>query len=160
MSTTAFLVLQVLFARLLTFLVLPRCSSHQVQLGLKSPLSEQRPNLAVREISQGRPPAIPTTRSDAKEQETNVLYVAAGNAKTIKTALEEAGYLDKRYRMIKAESGPSLEDPAGIIAVPVTNECMAALANNEELPDWFSLLVTTGIQKVPFSTAVLGQQMK
>lgn len=96
---------------------------------------------------------------DAKEQTTTVLYVLARHAKALKTALEQAGYLDKRYRMTKAESGPSLKRAMGFIAVPVTSECVAMLEEaSDEQPEWSSLVVARGQQQVPFSTAVLGQQ--
>ena len=96
---------------------------------------------------------------NTKEQTTSVLYVVAKDAKTLKTSLEQAGYLDKRYRMTNAESGPSLASATGFIAVPVTKECVAMLDEaSGKQPDWSRLLVARGQQKVPFSTAVLGQQ--
>ena len=85
----------------------------------------------------------------------------AKDAKTLKTKLEQAGYLDKRYRMTKAESGPSLHNAAGCIAVPVTLECVAILVDKEdEPPDWSTLVVARGQQEVPLSTALLGRQQK
>jgi hypothetical protein len=90
-----------------------------------------------------------------------VLYVTARDAKTLKTALERAGYLDKKFRMAKAESGPSLENAGWHIAVPVIPECLAMLENNSgDQPEWVSLVVAKGQQQVPFSSAALGQQRK
>lgn len=93
-----------------------------------------------------------------KQTTTNVLYVPAKDAKTLKTNLEEEGYLDKRYRMTKAERGPSLENAAGVIAVPVTEECVAILEERGVDAEWVALIVARGQQQVPFSTALLGQQ--
>jgi hypothetical protein len=62
--------------------------------------------------------------------------------------------------MVKAESGPSLENAIGIIAVPVTKECLAKMQEESETPEWYSFVVSTGEQVVPFSTAVLGRQQK
>lgn len=81
------------------------------------------------------------------------------NAKALKTALEESQYLDKNYRMSKVD-GSLLEYPADHIAVPVTNECLAALEEQSELPDWYSLVVAKGEQQVPLSSALLGRQKK
>lgn len=87
---------------------------------------------------------------------TYVLYVTKENAKTLKIALEEESFLDKSYRMTKA-------DASELIAVPVTNACLAAMAENEAHDDvrrysWMSLIVDTGVQAVPFSTAVMGRK--
>ena len=92
-------------------------------------------------------------------QTTNVLYVTNQNAKTVKTALEYAGFLDKTYRMTKAD-GSILPDPSGHIAVPVTTECCDEIQREGEPPAWYSLVVAIGEQEVPFSTAMLGRQKK
>jgi hypothetical protein len=85
--------------------------------------------------------------------------VTTGNAKDLKTALEESEYLDKNYRMTKAD-GSVLENPANHIAVPVTNECLTALEDPNEQPVWYSLIVAKGKQRVPLSSALLGRQKK
>jgi hypothetical protein len=135
--------------------------SHQIRLHLQTPTSPKREQSSPKVRT---PPRIIRQKSSPKrknkEQTTDVFYVTAGNAKTLKSALEDAGYLDKRYRMVKAESGPSLEDAVGHIAVPVTKECLAKFQEESETSEWYSLVVSRGEQVVPFSTAVLGRQQK
>lgn len=132
--------------------------SHQVSLDVKIPSVKAVP-IATTKPSSPKRPQVSKTDERKDSSTTNVLYVSAANAKTLKNALEEAGHLDKQYRMTKAESGPSLKDALGIIAVPITRECLTALEDSDgELPEWYSLVITTGKQEVPFSTAVLGRQ--
>lgn len=102
---------------------------------------------------------LPKHPTESKDQTTSVLYVTTRNAKALKTALEESEYLDKSFRMAKAD-GSLLENPANHIAVPVTDECLAALEEQSDLPTWYSLVVAKGKQQVPFSTVLLGRQKK
>ena len=102
---------------------------------------------------------LPFHSAKSKEQTTSVLFVTTRNAKALKTALEEYKYLDKKFRMTKAD-GSVLENPANYIAVPVTDACLAALEEQSDPPAWYSLVVAKGQQQVPFSTALLGRQTK
>jgi hypothetical protein len=102
---------------------------------------------------------LPEHSAKSKHQTTSVLYVTTRNAKALKTALEESGYLDKSFRMTKAD-GSVMEKPASYIAVPVTDECLAVLEEQSDPPAWYSLVIAKGKQQVPFSTALLGRQKK
>ena len=104
---------------------------------------------------------------DAKGSETDVLYVINKHAKEVKNALEKLSYLDKTYRMLKADSEVCLvEDPSKYIAVPITNQCVKRILANNVLDtsspsmSWLSLVAATGKQKVPYSTVVLGRLKK
>ena len=96
---------------------------------------------------------------------TQVLYVMTRNAKKLKNELEGHGYLDTRYRMIKADEKAPISDDTNHIAVPVTNDCVALVQHhytlNEEeqnlKPHWISLVSGLGSQECPYSTKVLGQ---
>lgn len=136
--------------------------SHHVRLGIKGPTDKPKSRIETTKAQRIRPTLSMKVYDTTKEQSsTDVFYVTARDAKTLKTALEQAGYLDKRYRMTKAETGPSLENTDGHIAVPVTRECLAIFEENRgEMLDWCSLIVARGRQQVPFSTAVLGRQQK
>lgn len=104
---------------------------------------------------------LPPKTNKNQVKVTDVLYVTARDAKTLKTELERAGFLDKTFRMAKAESGPSLENAGWHIAVPVTSECLVMLEKDgADQPEWASFVVAKGQQQVPFSSAVLGQQKK
>jgi hypothetical protein len=92
---------------------------------------------------------------------TNVVYVSKKNAKTLKTLLEEASLLDKRFRMTKAATN---EDEAlrDCIAVPITEVCSSIMMNERsQQPAWISLVEGRGRQPVPFSTGTFaGNKVK
>jgi len=95
------------------------------------------------------------TSSQQSTTTTNVLFVHPKNAKVVKTALEDSGFLDKRYRMTKTNGG--------IIAVPITQECIAATrATNDgtNIDSWLNLVESIGTHSVPFSTAMMGRQKR
>ena len=82
------------------------------------------------------------------------------NAKELKTALEKASFLDRTYRMVKADESALVNDPASHIAVPITSECLKLIKSTpsrSEYP-WFSLVEDSGTQVVPYSTTVLGRK--
>ena len=97
--------------------------------------------------------------NDALE-ETDVLYVASKNAKVLKTALESISYLDKRYRMKKADKSAPISDSCACIAVPVTKSCVEEVVYADgEKPIWYEeFVLAIGKQVVPFSTVVLGSK--
>mmetsp|Transcript_8573 Transcript_8573/g.12145 ORF Transcript_8573/g.12145 Transcript_8573/m.12145 type:complete len:120 (+) Transcript_8573:2-361(+) len=108
-------------------------------------------------------PSAASTRTNhgtnnAKTGETNVIYVGKKNAKALKTALEADGFLDKTFRMISAHADSEDWDPKLHIAVPVTKSCLQEIEGRgiAGTPSWKSLVLGTGTQEVPFSTAVLG----
>jgi hypothetical protein len=88
------------------------------------------------------------------DNSTQVLFVTNQNAKGLRTALEAEGLLDKTYRMVKADGkSQELHDPDGHIAIPIKGEGLACLATR---PVWAQLVVATGRQDMPLSTAVMG----
>ena len=93
------------------------------------------------------------------DNERDVLFVASSNAKALKTALEETGFLDKNFRMTKASENTTLpRSESGCIAVPVTKECLIKL--EEGNVQWANLVVGQGKQVVPFSAVCLAKQGK
>ena len=119
---------------------------------------------------------------------TSVLYVRKKDAKLLKTRLEQAALLDKRFRMTPVDASAAAgADGAGAaaasqrvealhdcIAVPVTRECMARTARdatcvNEWKDDRFQwpdsdgdvmgqLVVGLGEYACPHSTKMLGNK--
>jgi len=84
---------------------------------------------------------------------TDVVYVAPGNAKQLKSVLETKGWLDKRFRMTKVASIPSSEPedntssnfPA--IAVPI---CISLSVVLDECKQW---ILSHGQLEMPYSTS-------
>lgn len=102
---------------------------------------------------------IPDFEEKLKNNERNVLFVAASDAKALKTALEEVGYLDKTYRMSKASDSSSIQNPRRPhIAVPVTKEGLDKMYQGEVA--WATFVVGTGKQEMPLSTAVMARKKK
>lgn len=76
-----------------------------------------------------------------------VLYVLRGNAKAVKVSLEKNGLLNKQFRMTHPaadKQDDSIRDAC--IAIPVTDECLVGSP----------MVVATGTQKCPYSSAFLG----
>ena len=138
----------------LTFLCPLSFRCHHVRLNL--PLLKPSSSVQAKEAPRVSPKLERDEEGSIKEERTSVLYVMARDAKALKTALEDAGYLDKNYRMTTAAA---FQNAGKHIAVPITEEGLAILENGKR-PDWCSLVVARGTQKVPFSTAVLGRQKK
>lgn len=93
--------------------------------------------------------------------ETDVVYVENKNAKHLKTALEQVSFLNRSFRMTKADSSALIQNEKPHIAVPITNECKERLFGNNhatEMYPWASLISAQGRQKVPYSTSVLGRR--
>jgi hypothetical protein len=85
---------------------------------------------------------------------TDVVYVDPQNAKRMKNHLQEMGWLEKKYRMIKCTSTASNDGGSKQlikIAIPISNNCdLTAL-----LADDFckSLIISDGQMEMPFSTS-------
>lgn len=94
--------------------------------------------------------------TNSKGRVTHVLHVSAKNSKTLKTALEDDGLLDKTFRMTKAATN----NKDDVVAVPVTDACLTRLSEKGEPPPWKSLVLGTDKQEVPYSTVMLGQQQQ
>lgn len=83
-------------------------------------------------------------------QVVSVVYVRKENAKTVKTALEQARFLHKDFRMV-----PSVSDPT-VIAVPVVD---AFDSRSHYCQDpWNNWIIDHGLQSCPYSTKVIGKQ--
>ena len=94
---------------------------------------------------------------DNAENERDVFYVAASDAKALKTALEKDGLLDKAYRMTQASKNAPIEHPEKThIAVPVKKQGLATLEEGEA--QWVGLVVGTGKQEVPLSTLLMARK--
>ena len=97
---------------------------------------------------------------DTRSGSTTVAYVEKAKAKQLKIALEGLGYLDRSYRMLRADASCPLKDPRRFIAVPITRDCMDNLSFENDMLDgggWTALISGTGEQIVPFSSVVLGR---
>jgi len=95
---------------------------------------------------------------DDNENVTNVFYVANHDAKALRTALKAEDLLDNTFRMVKAdENAPTMDKDVGHIAVPIKEEGLRRLSKQEK-PSWAHLVVASGHQKMPLSTAILGSK--
>jgi len=104
-------------------------------------------------------------------KETFVMFVQKPNAKTVKSALEARGWLDKDYRMTSAAKSSGHSNGLAIPVVSLgldtfldrketnTIESSASNLHNLELFPTH-LVVGTGQQFCPFSSAVLGNPSK
>lgn len=93
--------------------------------------------------------------------ETDVVYVENKNAKSLKIGLEQASFLNRSFRMTRADSSATLQNEKPHIAVPITHECKERLFGSKSVTGkypWSSLISARGRQKVPFSTSVLGRR--
>ena len=112
-------------------------------------------------VTGGGAPMIPfDAGQDARSGSTTVAYVEKAKAKQLKIALEGLGYLDRSYRMLRADASCPLKDPRRFIAVPITRDCMDNLSFENDMLDgggWTALISGTGEQIVPFSSVVLGR---
>jgi hypothetical protein len=91
------------------------------------------------------------------ENERDVFFVAASDAKALKTALEKDGLLDKAYRMTQASQNSPIEHLEKThIAIPVKKEGFTKLEEGEA--EWIGLVVGTGKQEVPLSTSVMARK--
>jgi hypothetical protein len=98
--------------------------------------------------------AIINPKLPSNAEITNVVYVEPQNAKRMKNHLQEMGWLEKKYRMIKCTSTASNDGGSKHlvkIAIPISNNCdLTAL-----LADDFckSLIISDGQMEMPFSTS-------
>jgi hypothetical protein len=114
-------------------------------------------NAAVRDKASMRP-------TQGTSMATTVVYVEKAKAKELKNALEKLSFLDKAFRMLKADDNALLDDPSRYIAVPITASCDAYLS--QLVPDdtsslsssWVSLVAGKGHQVAPLSTKMLGNR--
>ena len=90
-------------------------------------------------------------------QDTSVVYVDAKDAKALRTVLEKEGLLNKNYRMTKVDDRLTPEGNDKMIAVPVIQKALESLTS-QNIPYWADLVIDSGCQKMPLSTAVLGSR--
>lgn len=83
--------------------------------------------------------------SNGIRQNVFVVMTLKENAKSVKSALEDAKLLNKNFRMVPSASNPDT------IALPVIDSF-------ELKPPWSDLIVGVGYQLCPYSTKVMGQQ--
>ena len=93
-------------------------------------------------------------KNEDGSNETSVVYVKSKNAKSLKNMLEALGLLDRRFRMTKADQPSSLDTFMGLIAVPIIDD-YNVLTHTNSID---RLVESSGRQKMPFSTAVLGRK--
>jgi hypothetical protein len=97
-------------------------------------------------------------REDDNKHVTRVFYVANHDAKAPRTALKAEDLLDNTFRMVKAdENAPTMDNDVGRIAVPMKEEGLRRLSKQEK-PSWAHLIVASGHQKMPLSTAIMGSK--
>mmetsp|Transcript_8557 Transcript_8557/g.10811 ORF Transcript_8557/g.10811 Transcript_8557/m.10811 type:complete len:832 (-) Transcript_8557:892-3387(-) len=100
-------------------------------------------------------------KSDKKTELIHVLYVENKKAKELKTKLEAQSFLNKNYRMRKADSSAQIDDVSNHIAVPITQNCYDIISrgnSDESCIPWLSLVKGSGMQIMPYSTVVLGRK--
>ncbi len=149
---------------------------------------EQRRNFNILEtmqhpkISSSLSPKPLLKANGSKSNVTNVIYVKNQNAKELKQQLQSLNYLDRDYRMTKADdqntssSSVSVKDLplTGMIAVPITDIGLSVVSGtikdirnssnhssesmNEEMNDWMKLIEGIGVQEMPYSTKVMGRK--
>jgi hypothetical protein len=84
--------------------------------------------------------------------------VETKDAKAMRTILEKEGLLDKKYRMTKTDALNTANDENTImIAVPVIQKALDFLSS-QNIPYWAALVLDSGCQTMPLSTAVLGSR--
>ena len=115
-------------------------------------------------------------RTDPTElpETTNVVYVRKQDAKFVKTQLEKAALLDRKYRMCPANpsAASDLSDPSSCIAIPIDGIDIRMLDENENkthtgdlsdesksslIASCASLILGFGKQKAPRSTATFAR---
>ncbi|KAL7581077.1 hypothetical protein ACA910_005880 [Epithemia clementina (nom. ined.)] len=118
---------------------------------------------------------LPTTaaakNAASSNLETDVVFVSKRNAKLLRTHLEEAGMLDKRYRMTPAAEAATDAAAVGVeniqdcIAVPITSHGLSfylsrdrAMGNKEE--EFWSMVQEVGRRVMPLSTASFAAKQK
>ncbi|KAL7546409.1 hypothetical protein ACHAWF_010789 [Thalassiosira exigua] len=103
--------------------------------------------------------------------QTDVVYVAAPNAKRAKGALESLGFLDKRYKMVKADYCLRLTDNdadringnhAANVAIPITKRCVEKLEGETTSDDLVSVTLRNlslrfGTEEVPYSASSIAK---
>ncbi len=101
---------------------------------------------------------ISTLKSNENSsKETHVIFVRNKKAKELKMALEALGFLDRRFRMTKAEDSTQFQSAVDMIAVPIIDD-FHSIIGTDDSTSWTSLVEGSGTQKMPFSTAVLGNK--
>lgn len=95
--------------------------------------------------------------NEESSKETYVIFVRNKKAKELKVALEALGILDRRFRMTKAEDSTQFQSAVGMIAVPIIDD-FHSIISRDDSTSWTSLVEGSGTQKMPFSTAVLGNK--
>jgi Met-10+ like-protein len=99
----------------------------------------------------------------------SVLYVLKKNAKTVKTALEDHGWILKEFRMTPAveDAFPSNNNDDDAQVAYTYKDCLAIpivpdYLHQQSLSDciWNRLIIGLGTQHCPFSTGVLGNPHK
>ena len=106
-------------------------------------------------------PRTPTASNDGGEakENANVLYVSPKDARQMKNSLQQRGWLEKRYRMIKVQrtqDGDSDTDvlPKQMIAIPVSVPFSEAIAIFGEM------ILRTGEEELPLSTSQYASKSK
>ena len=133
----------------------------------------RKPVAAHRKSKTDRPSSMsPKEPSSSADQETDVVFVFKRDAKKLRVKLEQAGWLDKRYRMTPA--APTDSDEANVdnfrdyIAVPIMPQARSVLSQDERIigvqgeastgDNWHSLVHSVGTRKMPLSTANFASQ--
>ncbi len=137
-----------------------------VTISTQKIIPPKRANQATKPIKSRSTTAYPSQGLKANGNSngvTNVLLVNKRKAKDLKVALEKDNFLDRSYRMVKADPAiVTCEDPASYISVPVSLECFTIVSKadgdaSSEYP-WINLVDGSGRQSVPFSSVILGRK--
>uniref|UniRef100_A0A7S4TAT0 tRNA(Phe) 7-[(3-amino-3-carboxypropyl)-4-demethylwyosine(37)-N(4)]-methyltransferase n=1 Tax=Ditylum brightwellii TaxID=49249 RepID=A0A7S4TAT0_9STRA len=147
----------------------------EITMEIKPPKksSSNTNKIQQRNITVTRTKDLPSIDNSNNKTPTNVLYVLNKNAKTLKNELENHSFLDKTYRMIKADSAVAasvgLMNSCSYIAVPITDACLTSLSQqkqkqqddengvNDSSFSWLSLVAATGSQNVPYSSSFMAK---
>lgn len=99
-----------------------------------------------------------------KSNMTDIVYVVNRKAKELKQKLQSLNFLDRNYRMTKADQNSALRvnNVNGMIAVPVTRSCLDYISTSQEDEknevEWIGLIEGIGTQDMPYSTVVMGRK--
>jgi len=89
----------------------------------------------------------------------DVVYAHKKDAKYLKVQLEGESFLNKDYRMFKADPRSEyLKNPSLFIALPVTQSFLDFYTSKDSNLESFKCIVAIGKQVVPYSSKVLGQK--
>lgn len=137
--------------------------SHHLVIDMDNSYRTQKPNNAPKRNHSNNPsnekktPMLSDSGSEAKEN-ANVLYVSPKDARQMKKSLQQRGWLEKRYRMIKVQRSNQQNDDDGLpkqmIAIPVS------VPFSEAMGVFGEMILDSGEEELPLSTSQYASKAK